>query len=117
MNKKFMKRYSIFLIIFMLLVPTLSSTLVLSRRWSTYSKVYNDLPNKEYTSSNSSYFNQIRSKDDSFIWFANDNSFLLDPYSNIYLHNNLTTYFDPYSLYWLIKYKKWCKENLSHLKK
>ena len=61
-----MKTYSIFLIIFILLVPTLSSVLVLYKRWSTYSKVYNELTNKEYIPSTSSYFNQIRSKDGSF---------------------------------------------------
>lgn len=45
-----------------------------------------------------------------FIWFMEDNSFKLC--SGIYLHNAAYTYFDPYSLYWLLKYRKWVKKNI-----
>ena len=39
-----------------------------------------------------------------FVWFVDRDSFELT--HKVYLHNNLVTRLDPYSLYWWLKYKK-----------
>jgi len=47
---------------------------------------------------------------DDFVWFTSENDFCLC--KGVYIHNNSVTWFDPYALYWLIKYKRWFKKNI-----
>ena len=87
----------------------LSSTLVLFRNYPYYKKVYNELNKYEFIINN----DLVYTKNYSFIWFIKDNDFKLT--NNIYLNSSIVTYFNPYSLYWLIKYKSWFNKNVKPL--
>lgn len=88
---------------------TLSSIIVLYKKYPYYKKIYNELNKYEFITDD----NLVYTKDFSFIWFVEYNDFKLS--NGIYLHSNSVTYFDPYSFYWLIKYKRWFKNNCKHL--
>lgn len=96
-------------------IVILSSILTLIPDYKYYNKTYKELPNLIFKEASCSRYNYVASKDHKVIWFANEDSFKL---TNIhYIHNSFYTYLNPYSLYWLIKYKKWFKQNCNHLKK
>ena len=96
----------------LVLVCVISSTAVLYSNWKYYKSTFNTLKVENFEKVTDGY-SQVRSRDGQIIWFTNDNSFKLK--KNIYIHNHIPTYFDPYSLYWLIKYKKWFNTNCKHL--
>lgn len=87
----------------------LSSTLVLFVNYPYYKKIYNQLSNYEFIIGEDIVYTKNRS----FIWFIKDNDFKLT--NNVYLYSSFVTYFDPYSLYWLIKYKNWFNKNVKPL--
>lgn len=103
-------------LIYLLLIILLfvfSAILTLFLNWKYYKSIYNTLEVKNFEKANNEY-NQVKTKNDKIIWFVNKNDFKLN--DGVYLHNSIVTYFDPYSLYWYIKYKKWFNENCNHLK-
>lgn len=87
----------------------LSSTLVLFRNYPYYKKVYNELNKYEFIIDD----DLVYTRDRHFVWFIKDNDFKLT--KNVYLHSFFVTYCDPYSLYWLIKYKNWFNKNVKSL--
>lgn len=98
-----------------LFIMTLSSVLMLLCQWKYYRKVYKRLPYMKFKVAVFKEYNQVRSEDESFIWFANKDDFLLSRKDGIYLHNRWFIMFDPYSLYWWFKYRKYF--NTHHLDK
>jgi len=87
------------------------STSVLMKNFGLYKKVYRTLKNKTfYLDKTQVYSHSFKDTDDGFVWFVEEKSFRLEP--NVFLHNDFITYFSPYSLYWLVKYKKWMKNNI-----
>jgi hypothetical protein len=82
--------------------------------WKDYKRFYKKLPTLIFLPIDKYGFGQISDTTDTVIWFTDDNSFKIG--KGNYIHDSFFTYFDPYSLYWLIKYKKWFKQNCSHLK-
>jgi hypothetical protein len=69
-----------------------------------YKKTYINLKNMKFYKCK----DLLVSVDDTFIMFP-DNGFKLT--EGHYLINNIVTWFDPYSFYWLLKYKRFFKEN------
>lgn len=99
----------IFLAIFLIL--TFSSFLTLCSGYGSYKKVYKSLKQRKFYRNRSQvYSHEFNKKDDGFVWFLDDNHFALE--KNIYLHASFITFLDPYSFYWLIKYRRWFKENI-----
>lgn len=101
----------LFIILGVLSVFVLSSVLTLCSYWKYYKQCYDKLPLQKFSRFNDVIWNQ----DNSVVWFSENNDFKIGG-CGVYLHNIFYTYFDPYSLYWLIKYKKWFKENTKHLR-
>lgn len=104
-------------LLFSFVVVMMVSTLILwmSTSPSDCKKVYNELPSKTfYRNGDCVYDTNLNSyltnPSEYFIWFTDDNSFKIC--KGKYLHNFLPTYFSPIHLYWLIKYRKWFKENV-----
>jgi hypothetical protein len=98
----------LFILLAILVIESLSAVIVHSSNYKYYRKYYKLLPTYEWYMW-PIYQNNIESKCGSIIYF-NDGSIKF-PGSH-YLHNYLPTYFDPYSLYWLLKYKRWFKKNV-----
>lgn len=90
---------------------TFSSFLVLRRNYKMYKTVFYQLKNRSfYRSGDLIYSHKFGDPDDGFVWFLEGNEFKLK--RNVYLHNTFYTFFDPYSLFWLLKYRKWVKKNI-----
>ena len=87
-------------------IMILSSILILFKNYPYYKKIYNQLNNYKFIIDG----DLVYTKNYSFVWFIEDNSFKLT--NNVYLLSTNATYFDPYSLYWLIKYKNWFNINV-----
>ena len=110
----------IIIIIAMIIAMILSSMITLSDAWKYYKITYNKLPFlTPYLNHDMVCFQEKKHSEmdiymdmNDIIWFsgANENDFKIS--SNEYLHGFFMTYFDPVSLYWLIKYRKWVKENI-----
>jgi hypothetical protein len=80
------------------------------RYYHRYRKIYKSLKDKTFVRIG----NMVFSCDEfglEFVWIIDKNSFLLLP--KVPLLNMPLTFFDPYSLYWLVKYQKWCKKNIN----
>lgn len=92
-----------------------ASMITLMRDYKYYKRTYDELPNLRFREAYNSLYNQVISENGNVIWFANKNDFKIGP-SN-YIHNTFITYFNPYTLYWFYKYKKWFNTNCKHLKK
>lgn len=93
----------------LLLIFIFSSVMVNVSDYKYYKKVYKTLPSITFKIN----INQVYgfTNDNShFIWFTKTNDFCL--IHRHYLYNSIFTYFDPYSLYWLIKYHRWFKKNI-----
>lgn len=89
------------------IVLTLSSVLVLGWQWKYYRKVYKKLPYMKFKELRYKLHYLLESEDEQFIWFVNKDDFLLSRKDTIYLHNAWFIMFDPYSLYWWLKYRKY----------
>lgn len=50
--------------------------------------------------------------DITFIWYSENNSFYLS--DRVYIFNCTHEYFNPYTLYWMFKYRTFCNRNLRH---
>jgi len=105
----------VYALLIVLLLFMFSSFLTICGNYKYYSKIYKELPiytfvvndcNGKYNKATS----QIYALNKSFIYFGKNNSICLD--DRVYIHNNCITYFDPYTLYWYIKYRKWFKKNI-----
>ena len=99
----------IIITLIILSIIILSSILVLFVNYPYYKKIYNELNKYEFIIDD----DLVYTKDFSFVWFIKDNDFKLT--DNVYLHSFFVTYCDPYSLYWLIKYKNWFNKNVKSL--
>ncbi len=101
---------SIVTCIVLLVISLIVSAIVINfPSWKYYKEIYSDLPNKMFCiNGNQVYTYNFR---DGFTWFTYDNSFCLRP--GVYLSNAGYIYSDPYSLYWLFKYKNWFKKNIN----
>lgn len=89
----------------------LATALALAYDFKAYKKVYDTLPLKKfYRNASQVYSHKYKEEDDGFVWFTKSNEFRLD--GEHYLLDSPFTYFSPYSLYWLIKYRKWFAENV-----
>ncbi len=98
--------------LFLLFVFSFSAVLTLCSGYGSYRKVYKTLKNRKfYRNDTQIYSHEWRQKDDGFVWFLDDNHFKLD--KSVYIHASFVTYLDPYSFYWLIKYRKWFAENIN----
>ena len=87
------------------------STAVLANDFKSYKKVYDSLPSKKfYRNGSQVYSHKWNEEYDGFVWFIDDNGFYLD--NGTLLNNSPITYLSPYSLYWLIKYRRWFAENI-----
>jgi len=80
-------------------------------KWKYYKKVYDDLPNKKFILWESADGNSLSSDEpyEKRFYRYRGGSYQLS--ERIYLHRNLITYFDPYSLYWLLKFDRYFKYN------
>jgi hypothetical protein len=91
-----------------------SSFLTLCGQYTYYKKYYDELPNFTFVIND---INGKQARIESQIYALNTN-FVIMPSGSIMFNSNhmlshsYVTYFDPYSLYWLIKYKKWIKNNI-----
>lgn len=89
----------------------LATTLALACDFKAYKKIYDTLPlRKFYSGIHQVYCHRYYEDGDSFVWNIDSNDFRLD--DEHYLLDSILTYFSPYSLYWLIKYRKWFAENV-----
>jgi hypothetical protein len=92
-----------------------SSFLTLCGEYKYYKKYYDELSNFTFVIND---IGGTQARSISQIYALNTN-FVIMPSksimfnSNHSLHNNYVTYFDPYSLYWYIKYRKWFKKNIN----
>lgn len=101
----------IIIIAFIIIAFILASTLTLARDFKAYKKVYDTLHLRRfYKNLFQIYSCKYEEDDDGFVWFTKSNEFCLD--GEHYLLDSPFTYFSPYSLYWLIKYRKWFAENV-----
>lgn len=101
------------LLIVLLISIMLTSSLTLCWKYKYYSKIYKELPTYTFVVNDCTLdreSSQIYALGKSFVYFGNNGDFRLNPHSS--LHNAFFTYTDPYSLYWLIKYRKWVKKNI-----
>lgn len=78
-------------------------------KWKYYKKVYKELPNKKFILwlSNGGFSSKESDSTKKFFRFTNG----YELQKGVYLHRNLITYFDPYSLYWLLKFDRYFKYN------
>ena len=97
------------IILYIILIFPISSMLTLYKGYGDYSKVYKSLKNKTfYIYQDVVYSHKYGEEDDYFVYFLNEKGFTLS--KNTDLHNAYFTYFDPYSLYWYIKYRRFFNE-------
>lgn len=95
-----------------LLIMSLTSIALSFSNYRHYAPVYRSLPNRKfYRNKDQIYSHASDQADDGFVWFGDDGHPCLK--EGVYIHNIITTYFDPYSYYWLRKYQKWFLENIN----
>ena len=88
-----------------------ASIIVNFHKWKYYKKVYEDLPNKKFILWESADGNSLSSDEPyekRFYRYRGGSYQLLE---RIYLNRDIVTYFDPYSLYWLLKFDRYFKYN------
>jgi len=88
-----------------------ASIMVNFHKWKYYKKVYDDLPNKKFIIWESSDGNSFSSDEPYEKRFFSLKSKSYQLTERIYLHKDVMTYFDPYSLYWLLKFDRYFKYN------
>jgi len=87
--------------------------IILSPSWRYYKSTYKKFP-KYVPKLNDDQVYFMKNNDDNginIVWFVKEGDFKLK--TNKYIHNAWFTYFDPYTLYWFLKYKKWMKKNIN----
>lgn len=90
----------------------LSAVLAISSDFKYYSPIFKTLPQKTFYRNGDHVYSYKRGeKDDAFIWFISRNEFCLG--HGHYLHNASFTYNSLYGWYWLIKYRRWFKQNVN----
>jgi hypothetical protein len=82
-------------------------------KWKYYKKVYKELPNKKFYLWESADGNTITEDENLHIpgKFYRWRNGHYELQKGIYLNRNLITFFDPYSLYWLLKFDRYFKYN------
>ena len=82
-------------------------------KWKYYKKVYDELPNKKFYLWESADGNTITEDENLHIpgKFYRWRNGHYELQKGIYLNRNLITFFDPYSLYWLLKFDRYFKYN------
>jgi len=88
-----------------------ASIMVNFHKWKYYKKVYDDLPNKKFIIWESADGNSFSSDEPYEKRFFSLKSKSYQLTERIYLHRDIMTYFDPYSLYWLLKFDRYFKYN------
>ena len=88
-----------------------ASIMVNFHKWKYYKKVYDDLPNKKFIIWESADGNSFSSDEPYEKRFFSLKSKSYQLTERIYLHKDVMTYFDPYSLYWLLKFDRYFKYN------
>lgn len=88
-----------------------ASIMVNFHKWKYYKKVYDDLPNKKFILWESADGNNFSSDEPYRKRFFSLKSKSYQLTERIYLHKDVMTYFDPYSLYWLLKFDRYFKYN------
>lgn len=88
-----------------------ASIMVNFHKWKYYKKVYEDLPNKKFIIWESADGNSFSSDEPYEKRFFSLKSKSYQLTERIYLHKDVMTYFDPYSLYWLLKFDRYFKYN------
>ena len=88
-----------------------ASIMVNFHKWKYYKKVYDDLPNKKFILWESADGNSLSSDEpyEKRFYRRRGGSYQLS--ERIYLNRDIMTYFDPYSLYWLLKFDRYFKYN------
>ena len=88
-----------------------ASIMVNFHKWKYYKKIYDDLPNKKFIIWESADGNSFSSDEPYEKRFFSLKSKSYQLTERIYLHRDIMTYFDPYSLYWLLKFDRYFKYN------
>ena len=88
-----------------------ASIMVNFHKWKYYKKVYDDLHNKKFIIWESADGNSFSSDEPYEKRFFSLKSKSYQLTERIYLHRDIMTYFDPYSLYWLLKFDRYFKYN------
>lgn len=92
-------------------IGLLAPTFFLACDFKAYKRVYDTLHlRKFYRNESQVYSHKYGESNDGFVWFIDSNAFRLD--GKHYLLDSELTHFSPYSLYWLIKYRRWFDENI-----
>lgn len=101
----------IFIIIWIVFLFIIPCIIINFKDYKFYKKIYKKLPNYDFCINSTQVYGILNyNKEIEFVWFINSNSFQLT--NGIYLHNDFFAYFDPYYLYWLLKYRRWFKKNI-----
>jgi len=89
-----------------------SSMTTLHEYYSQYRETYDSLSSRTFyiNFNHHVYSHKMDSPDDGFVWFLKDNDFLLT--RDCGLFDTRMIYLDPYSFYWLCKYRRWFKKNV-----
>lgn len=101
---------SVAVFLFFIFAYVLPSVLTNYKDWKYYKKIYKNLNSLEFKEGLDLVYGYYHDEQ-VFIWFRDNNSFLLDMGNNVYLHSEFGFLCDPYALYWHIKYKRWFKKN------
>ena len=102
----------IFIVIFASLFPFIFASIMVNfHKWKYYKKVYDDLPNKKFIIWESADGDSFSSDEPYEKRFFSLKSKSYQLSEMVFLHRDLMTYFDPYSLYWLLKFDRYFKYN------
>ena len=106
--------FNIFVVVIASFIPFVFASIMTNfHKWKYYKKIYDDLPNKKFYLWESVDGNTITEDENLYITgkFYRWRNGHYELQKGVYLNRNLITYFDPYSLYWLLKYDKYFKYN------
>lgn len=93
-------------IIFYIIAGIVLSVVINYRKYKPFKKIYDTLPYRKFYLKD----DLVYSSDGKFIWFLKDSEFRLD--YDFYLYGSEFFDFDPYTYYWLLKYRRWFKNNI-----
>ena len=104
--------FNIFVVVIASFIPFVFASIMTNfHKWKYYKKVYDDLPNKKFIIWESTDGNSFSSDEPYEKRFFSLKSKSYQLTERIYLHKDVMTYFDPYSLYWLLKFDRYFKNN------
>ena len=104
--------FNIFVVVIASFIPFVFASIMTNfNKWKYYKKVYDDLPNKKFIIWESADGNSFSSDEPYEKRFFSLKSKSYQLTERIYLHRDVMTYFDPYSLYWLLKFDRYFKYN------